>query len=31
MEVNIARTYNIGVANKQAKDKAEAEKTAATK
>ena len=29
MEVNIARVYNIGVANKQAKDKAEAEKTAA--
>lgn len=29
MEVNIARVYNIGVSNKQAKDKAEAEKTAA--
>ena len=26
MEVNIARVYNIGVANKQAKDKAEAAK-----
>ena len=29
MEVNIARVYNIGVANKQAKDKDEAEKSAA--
>ena len=31
MEVNIARVYNIGVANKQRKEKAEAEKTAAAK